>query len=98
MTYFKRNKKHPAKSRNQIFNEKILVKSFLNLYENKLQNDLKICLNFVRMINSSLIKKKLKKLPILLKEFFNDQKEDFFYLQRHLALIEHFETIPFVNK
>ena len=82
-----RNKKHSTKSRNQAFSKSNSVKNFLNFYENKLQKDLNSLLYFaIISITSSLNKRKLKELAILLYKFVHDQKENFLYLQLHLSL------------
>ena len=94
----KRNKNHPVRSKNHAFSKNNSVKSFLNLFKNKLINDLKSCLNFGRSIISSLSKSKLKELAILLNDFITDQTEDFLYLHWYLALIDQVETKLFVKK
>ena len=82
------HKKHTNNSNN----------SFFNLYEKKLKKNLKSCLNFGRLIISSLNKSKLKELAMFLNEFLNDQIEDFLYLHCYLALIHHVETRLFATK
>ena len=59
---------------------------------------MKSCLNFGWSIISSLNRRKLEELSILLNDLVDDQTENFPYLQWYLALLDHVERRRFVNK
>ena len=76
----KMNKNTSSKIKESGLQQKYLIKIFLNLYRNKLKQDMKSCLNFVRSIISSPNKKN-KELAILLNDFVIDQTTDFLIFQ-----------------